>query len=657
MRAYNLQTARQHPNDITELFLQDSGLDTFPSIIFDLPLLKKLHITHEKLHSIPSDIHQLTALESLLLDDCQINFLPPEFFRLTHLRRLSLCRNQLSELPEAISQLQQLEIFRAEGNQLESLPAGLWSLPKLRTLSVAHNKIKKLNTPTMVKSKLKRVNAAHNHIRQIPKALYHCSSLEELLLNNNRIRSIREDITQLQQLSILALHYNRLKSLPDNFGQLLMLRECSLNNNKISVLPNSFNQLNWLSKLNLSNNAFDVFPEVLSTCPRLKHLQIANNKLSDLPSYLPPLYTLDASNNALHELTKLPPSLELLLLRNNTISTLPTPFSLPQLKQLDLSKNTLHDLPPSIRQCYKLEYLNLRGNNFSKELPEPLFMLESLQTLKGVGDTTNRKKILRFIKICKQREVPARLRLLAFDLLENKGQQLPDFSTSLLLKALLLGMSELALPIRQHLLEVRYPPIDLNTIAPGSKLYFLGATGYSKQWLKKNLPKLNVQLATSIDESIDYLVLGRLLRAMNERIPTQFTHLLSRQQFTTLANEQLGRTFATFADEKKLSNLRRLLFHKDINSRKLAIQLLQGGGVPSILLTDLFLAWKLNYGIGKTLENLLLQNVSERAMHNMYLPLALGGHTSHTLLASNIARYCKDCELDVNRITNFVESQ
>lgn len=655
MRAYNLQTARQHPEKITELYLQQSGLTAFPEFIFRLPALTKLHIQSEQLAMLPVEIGQMHQLESLLLDNCQLKQLPQSLFLLPNLRQLSLSNNQLTHLPEGSISWPCLEILKLGNNQLTEIPANIWELPRLRSLGIEHNAIKKLSIPKVKKmAPLRKLNAEYNQLSHLPKGLFLLKELEELRLSKNRLTRVSDTIRQLEKLSILDLSGNRIKALPEEMGQLLMLRRCNLSNNALDDLPGSMRALPWLAQLELNKNRFAVFPKALQQIPRLTHLSMKQNQLTALPAHLPPLFYLDVSNNQISNLPPLPSSLEILDASKNQLHQLSDSISrLVHLKKLDLGNNQLNALPQGFRRLQQLEELKLSNNHFDT-LSASLFMLEDLRLLKGVGDAENRRKLLRFLRVCRQRSVPGKLRLLAYDLLENNGQELAGFPLPLLLEALQLGISDLATPIRQHLFETRFSEGEINEIPPGSRFYFVGATGYDKKWLKKQLPMMGFEWVEDEEQPVDYLVLGRLLRAMNEKMPLSFQSLLSRKTFTRLLLLQKGTIHKL--DDRKIDNLRRLLFHQDKSSRQLAIQILKGVDVPESLLTDLFVAWKLGYGVGKQLEKLLLQNVSEAALHAMYLPLGLSGSVSANALITNIQRYCEGNEFNRERMHQLIEN-
>jgi len=169
------------------------------------------------------------------------------------------------------------------------------------------------------------------------------------------------------------------------------------------------------------------------------------------------------------------------------------------------------------------------------------------------------------------------------------------------------------------------------------------------------LEQRGLRLLEAGEEGADYLVLGRLLRL--HRLPkiSGSPSIISRPALRAQLDEAQGRRLPIDYRPSQLEKLRLMLFHRERKNRKLALQLLEAGGVPEPLLTDLFLAWKLNYGPSKRLELLLLQYCSEEALRNLYAPLGLQGRINRRRLATHIQRYTEGNELDASRIRSFLE--
>jgi len=92
---------------------------------------------------------------------------------------------------------------------------------------------------------------------------------------------------------------------------------------------------------------------------------LADNKLEELP----------ATMNRLLALEKLD-------INNNRIAQLPPSFALPCLTTLSAVNNILTDLPVPLRECTKLECLNLEGNPVGPSFWSLAAQLPKLRELK-----------------------------------------------------------------------------------------------------------------------------------------------------------------------------------------------------------------------------------------------------------------------------------
>ena len=657
MKAYNLQTALAHREEVTELHLHNCRLDALPPVVFGMPELRKLDVSVNMIREIPRQIGQLKNLRSLSLSFNQITELPPQLFELRQLTELNLSNNQIKALPPAIGRLEKLQSLRLAGNALEELPPEIGLLTQLILLDIQKNQVKRLPPQLSGLKKLRQLHTAHNRIGRLPKALFQLTTLDLLDLSHNRLRTLPPAIEQLQVLTELNLGGNLLESIPDNIANLTVLRRLLLGRNKITAIPESISRLQWLATLSLEKNKIAAIPKEIGQCRRLEALYLSNNQLSELPvsiGNLDALSHLYLDGNRFDSLHSLPSRIKWLSIRGNQFTELPATLPhLYNLQVLNAEKNQLTGLPEGLRQLYHLQRLWLDGNPIP-DLPQPLFFLSALEDLKGPGDANARRKLLRFLKLCRSREVPGRLRLVVYNVMEEDSSRLKEFPAALLLEALSIGMSNVAYPIRKHLLEERNGIQQILPPYEGKRIFLLGETGFEPHRLRPQLENLGMELTDDPGQEADYLVLGRLLHAMQARAPFGYGALLSRRTLASFLNREMGRTFALDPTHQQLSNLRLMIFSPERAQRKLALQLLKTNGVPPQLLTDLFLAWKLGYGDRNTLERLLLQNTSEEALRAMYLTGGLTGRTSEAALTTNIIKYTEDNEFDGMRIAQFL---
>lgn len=657
MKAYNLQTALAKREEVTELYLHNCRLDCLPPVVFGMPRLWKLEVSTNMISEIPPQIGQLKNLRSLSLQFNQLTELPPQLFELRQLTELNLSNNQLEIIPPAIGRLENLQLLRLAGNAIEELPPEIGRLTLLTQLDIQQNRIKRLPPQLAKLTKLRQLRAAHNRIGRLPKALFQLTALDLLDLSHNRLRTLPPGIGRLQVLTELNLGSNHLEAIPESIAELQVLRRLLLGKNKIAAVPASISQLQWLAWLSLERNRLAGLPEAIGRCRRLETLNLSNNELPELPvsiGKLEALTQLFIDGNRLSSLPPLPSRLKLLSIRDNQFTETPAGIQcLENLQVLNAGRNQIRKLPEGFRHLHRLQRLWLDGNPIP-DLPKPLFFLSALDNLKGPGDADAQRKLLRFLKLCRSREVPGRLRLLVYEVMEEEGRRLNEFPGDLLLEALALGMSDVAYTVRKHLLEERNGEQYISQPWEGKRVYLLGETGFEPERLRPQLERLGMQLVDDPGLEIDYLVLGRLLRSMQAKAPASYRRLISRPCLAGFLNRQTGRTFALDPSPQQVNNLRLMIFSPERAQRQLALQLLKTNGVPRQLLTDLFLAWKLGYGERKALEDLLLQNTSEEGLRAMYLTGGLTGRTSEAALTTNIIKYTEDNEFDGKRIAQFL---
>ncbi len=81
------------------LSLSYRNLSTFPSELFQLPILTSLDLSSNNLDSLPADICKLVSLKFFNTSRNKLKELPEEFQHLTSLVDLRIGRNQLTSIP------------------------------------------------------------------------------------------------------------------------------------------------------------------------------------------------------------------------------------------------------------------------------------------------------------------------------------------------------------------------------------------------------------------------------------------------------------------------------------------------------------------------------------------------------------------------------
>ncbi|KPA13067.1 leucine rich repeat protein [Candidatus Magnetomorum sp. HK-1] len=411
---------------ITELILNEKGIENLPEEIGQLTKLIRLDLSANILETLPEAIGDLQQLTEINLSTNKLSILPDSIGQLHSLLELDLGNNLLDEVfpetpqkrqlppdqlppdqpppdpnnpPAPLAQLEkltQLKTLKLNGNRLKQLPLNLDKMTSLETLYLNNNEFTEFPSIITKLSHLTILNLYQNSISSLPINMNNYSSLQELNLSNNELEILSDGIGQLTALISLSIASNMLSSISLEIGSLKKLTNLSLENNVLSSLPASISQLESLTTLNLENNALQSLAETVVNWKHLISLSLSNNLLKELPDdfgSLEALKTLDMDKNVLEQL---PDSfgqltlLERLTLSTNNLHVLPASFNqLKNLLYLDLSNNQLIELPEqfsqlelpvSFNQLKSLLYLDL-SNNQLMELPEQFSQLDRLQTL------------------------------------------------------------------------------------------------------------------------------------------------------------------------------------------------------------------------------------------------------------------------------------
>lgn len=273
--------------------------------------------------------------------------LPDEIGLLKKLKWLMLPLNKIKTLPASLTQLSNLEGLSLLGNKFTGLPDFLSKLPNLKELNLRHNPLTALPKVLLDMPQLKLLELGNTQLKALPSEMSKLAQLEELVIEWNNI----EDIPHLPGLKILKWGSIEsvdffLTELPPGIGKLTNLEVLNLYGNRISQLNDELGQLQKLKTLHLGSNSLDHFPEIIATLSGLQHLDLSRNRISHLPIDIGQLKNL-----------------EVLSLDNNFISQLPEEalLQLGQLKHLAITNNEIKDkklrrLPAILKGTVQMPY-------------------------------------------------------------------------------------------------------------------------------------------------------------------------------------------------------------------------------------------------------------------------------------------------------------
>ncbi|KAG5318957.1 LRC15 protein, partial [Pseudoatta argentina] len=412
----------------TEVETFEETEDIYKRLIFNttkirLPNLEYLNLCGNDISAFPWDFN-LSFPKLIRLDLCKINAIELEsnFFNKisTSLRTLHLENNYIHNL--TLPNIGEITSLYLDGNILKTL---FINSTKLRILSLSnctkHLSMGVFGTPYLEQLDLSK-NDFSNSFDVTVQFEKFPSSLKVLLLDYNKLSHV-PILIHLQWLNELSLCYNMIKFIkPNTFIYLTSLTKLSLKGNKIERLEKeNFSGLEKLKYLDLSKNQLSYLP--IDWATSLLNLQYLNkNAMTIIDYYFMTLghkftiffiFTIVYLAKTQHDKNGIPPwdfksnfwgitkqrsddvvDLQTSSTQKSVISAVPTfplnscpphshvfSFSNVGLQKigrdfinsndvvsLSLDNNNINDISPfAFRKMQNLKYLDLSGNNISKE--------------------------------------------------------------------------------------------------------------------------------------------------------------------------------------------------------------------------------------------------------------------------------------------------
>ena len=150
----NNQLFCQLGSDCLRYFDSVTSSSTFPTPIFhSFTPITLVNLSENQLRAVPPEIFQIPALKELNLSHNKLAVLPTvtcsgkPVYTCTQLKKLNLNSNELTTLPEELFTClgSSLEDISARKNNLTALPVGLWLAPRLQRINLAQNKLRRLH--------------------------------------------------------------------------------------------------------------------------------------------------------------------------------------------------------------------------------------------------------------------------------------------------------------------------------------------------------------------------------------------------------------------------------------------------------------------------------------------------------------------------------
>ncbi|KAI4312884.1 hypothetical protein MLD38_037674 [Melastoma candidum] len=312
---------------------------------------------------MPSGFGNLTNLEVLTLTSNRLSGeIPSSLGNLIHLVSLDLRYNQLGgRIHSSLGNLSRFEWLYLHSNQLVGgIPLSLMKLPLLSILDVGSNMLTGI----------------------VPSQISNLTRLTELDISANRFHGpVPDSIYRLWNLSVIRLGSNDLTGVArlDLLLQLDGVMEVDLSSNAFSsiIFPKPNANVSQIKVLDLGSSNLTEVPRFLKRQHMLDELSLSNNKISgQIPEWLLQgiIGTLDLSFNYFQGTLPVPPnSIGYYRLSSNRLSgEIPASTCELDIDVLDLADNNFYGPLPL---CFgnfssSLRALSLSGNNFTGEIPD-----------------------------------------------------------------------------------------------------------------------------------------------------------------------------------------------------------------------------------------------------------------------------------------------
>lgn len=582
MRAFAIAATRGREELVQMLFLKGQEWKTVPPGIRQMTRIQTLDLSDNQLTALPDWLGELEQLDTLILS--RNPGLPSNLFIpwLPSLQTLELRELRWEELPTSLFQLTRLSTLDISANALKQLDPKLGQLTQLKHLIASENVLKTLPKAIGDLSQLRSLRLGNNELTKLPGALGQCQHLDHLGLSDNRLGALPRSIGQLAQLSELVASKNRLSRLPASIGDCRMLRRLQLSGNRLSKIPSTLRRLQWLSELHLSQNNIKLWPAVIEDCPRLVNVNLSYNRLSSLPdlSACKSLETLNLTKNRLTTMKACPPALKKLQLDRNQLTSVEKIGALKNLSFLSFSNNKISDIPSTFWHFPSLKALEGQRNPVQLEAEE-LLHCHALERIEGLLSKSKKAHLLAFMKMLRAEGQAVDLAIPFYDLYSKKKTAWEALTPDMAWQGLQSKNPYFANQFRKYF----YKKAKAKTrLKKGMILAFLGTTTIPKNELKARLDVQGLVYHEGWSATATHLILAN--PPFTESPPSADLPYFSETQLIRYLDRLEGRSLSAEKSEEKIASLRQLLLHGSVVNCRLALQLMEGGGVPASLLTD-----------------------------------------------------------------------
>ena len=341
----NLETVELQGNKLSALPSADPSGE---SLDWNCPVLSEINIAHNMFEEIPTEVFQLPAL-----------------------KRLTASYNKIGRLDMEMWTAPKLEDLRMQHNALTGLPCPIfcprWDNPLMFSLQSERSSSQEQHYLNSVRQKNINFEA------DSPEELHKCQTgflLHTLDLSNNQLTEVPKGLPCLTPLlRTLKISSNAITDLGyiSYYPPSLNTLDASSNAIEESIRPSENSQLNSCYQAQLRHCSLNCAHQSHSKLSQLKILYLSDNHLREFP--IRPKQQQPASGSSSH------------INNNNNISSSSNNslgLFFPRLHALKLSRNNLKEVPSDIHEMEKLSELAIDGNKDIMDLPNSIHKLSDL---------------------------------------------------------------------------------------------------------------------------------------------------------------------------------------------------------------------------------------------------------------------------------------
>lgn len=267
----------------TNLDLSNLSLESLPTKIFELDLVRNINLSNNCLKSLPVNFNQLSSLETVNLSKNSFTNFPHKKCLPVNLKKISLRGNNIEKVEiNKNNESCSLIYINLRNNKIINFNYSSSTENNLKIINLSKNKLSDIFIETNII--LSKIYLSQNQLDNTSINISNTIRLKYIFLKQNNLTEIPDIVLKSPCLETLDLSSNKLTSInPDIVEKQLFLKQLLLNDNKITELPMNFDQLYQLKELQVSKNKIKILHPRISRLPNIEIFEALDNPIESPP--------------------------------------------------------------------------------------------------------------------------------------------------------------------------------------------------------------------------------------------------------------------------------------------------------------------------------------------------------------------------------------